>query len=130
MAGARKPGGKITQPHNFGSSSATYFATPIFAGRIVTFAGGSLPSSRAAATSARPRKYASGGTDTPPSQTTDGTRRFLTRYSCTSALVRTNWSQSTVTGSVSVGTALAGPKKVSVKAYDADGTRSLVFSLT
>src|SRR5436305_3048053 len=58
------------------------------------------------------------------------TTLFRSRYSCTSALVRTNWSQSTVTGSASVGAALAGPKKVSVKAYDADGTRSLVFSLT
>ena len=48
IAGARKPGGKITQPHSFGSSAETYFAAASFAGRNSTVAGGDRPSEQIA----------------------------------------------------------------------------------
>ena len=74
IAGARKPGGKITQPHSFGSSSATYFAARKLAGRTSTVCGGGLPSANRQTTGASAARYASGGTAVLPSQTVLGTR--------------------------------------------------------
>src|SRR5437879_2098101 len=74
IAGARKFGGKMTQPHKFGPSSATYFAAASFAGFTSTVTGAGLPSSMSATTGASADRYASGGTAALPSQTVLGTR--------------------------------------------------------
>ena len=62
MAGARKPRGKMTQPHRRGLSSATLAAVASLAGWSSTVSGIGLPSSNSRATLARAFKYISGGT--------------------------------------------------------------------
>src|ERR1700738_2356366 len=69
MAGARKPRGKITQPHNLAASSATWTAAARRAGLMVTVSGGTLPSIRSIVTRARAFRYDSGGTGTLPNHT-------------------------------------------------------------
>src|SRR5439155_10302460 len=98
MAGARKPRGKIIQPHKFGASSATFAAVASLAGFSVIVAGIGSPSISAVATSAKARKYLSGDTGTLPSHTEVGTRPCLRRKSATSTAVRPNWLASVVTG--------------------------------
>src|SRR5436309_455426 len=112
MAGARKPRGKITQPHRFGPSSATWAATARRAGLISMVEEGGLSSTRSRVTWARLCRYASGGTAMLPSQTVVGMRRCRRRKSATSPTVRVNWHQSVATGEAIGGTGFEGPSGV------------------